>query len=159
MVFYSTLQALCPRLYVIEDEYGAAGPLFLETIRHHALKQGHHLITCSCPLAPSDKPEHLLLPECGVGFTLSNPWHKADFPVYRRVHAARFTDEDALHQKRQRLAFNRRAARELLNEAADCAKEAKTVHDEMERFSAAAMDFSAVDLVREQVTAEVLKII
>ena len=100
-----------------------------------------------------------MLPELGLGFTLSNPWHKADFPTYRRLHAARFMDEEALQLKRQRLAFNRRAARELLAEAADSAKEAKAVHDELEQFSIAAMDFAAVDALRERVTEEILALI
>lgn len=159
VVFYSTLQALCPRLYAIEDEYGAAGPLLLGELRGRALAAGWEVITCACPLAPEDKLEHLLLPGLGLGFTLSNPWHKADFPTYRRLHAARFTNEEALQLKRQRLAFNRRAARELLAEAVDSAKEAKAVHDEMEKYSIAAMDFAAVDALRERVTAEILALI
>lgn len=157
MVLYSTLQALCPRLYVIEDEYGAAGSLLLEELRLRALERGAHLVTCACPLEPTEKLEHLLLPEQGVGFTLSNPWHKADFPVYRRIHASRFTDEEVLGQKRQRLAFNRRAARELLGEAVVSAAEAKAVHDEMERLTVQAMDFTAVDRLREQITAAILR--
>lgn len=155
VVLYSTLQALCPRVYVIEDEYGAAGNLLLQEIRRLALENGHHVVSCACPLASADKLEHILLPTVGVGFTLSNPWHRADFPVYRRIHASRFTDEDALQQKRQRLSFNRRAARELLSEAVTCAAEAKTVHDTMESFSVRAMDFAAVDRLREKVTAEI----
>lgn len=157
VVFHSTLQALCPRLYVIEDEYGAAGNLLLQELRRHALENGHHVISCACPLSPADKLEHLLLPDRGVGFTLSNPWHHADFPVYRRIHASRFTDEETLHQKRQRLSFNRRAARELLTEAIACSAEAKAIHDEMERFTVSAMDFAAVDRVRCRVTAEILQ--
>lgn len=157
MVWYSTLQALCPRLYVIEDEHGAAGTLFLRELRDRALERGARLITCACPLDPTEKIEHILLPEQGVGFTLSNPWHKADFPVYRRIHAARFTVEEMLAQKRQRLAFNRRAARDLLGEAVSCAAEAKAIHDEMERFTVQAMDFEAVDRLRAAVTAEILK--
>lgn len=156
ITLYSTLQALCPRVYVIEDEYGAAGNLLLQEIRRLALENGHHVISCTCPLAPADKLEHILLPTVGVGFTLSNPWHRADFPVYRRIHASRFTNEDALQDKRQRLLFNRRAARELLNEAVTCAAEAKTVHDTMESFSVGAMDFAAVDRLCEKITNEIL---
>ncbi len=157
MVMYSTLQALCPRIYVIEDEYGAAGTILLRELRDRALERGAHLITCACPLDPAEKIEHILFPEYGVGFTLSNPWHKADFPVYRRIHSSRFTLEEALSQKRQRLAFNRRAARELLGEAVTCAAEAKEIHDEMERFTVQAMDFQAVDRLRAAVTADILK--
>lgn len=155
-VFYGTLQALCPRIFVIEDEYGAAGGLLLGELRQRARDRGLAAIVCTCPLAPEEKTEHLLFPSIGVGFTLSNPWHKADFPAYRRLHAARFTDEATLRERRQRLSFNRRAARELLGEAVGVAAEAKALHDEMERFSRAAMDFAAVDRLCDDVTAELL---
>lgn len=159
VVHYGTLQALCPRIYVVEDEYGAAGSLLLSELRQWAREAGQDSIVCTCPLSPEEKVEHLLLPSIGLGFTLSNPWHKADFPAYRRVHAARFTNEEALRTKRQRLAFNRKAARELLAEAVEVAKEAKSVHDEMERYSIGAMDFAAVDALCERVTAEILALI
>jgi len=91
----------------------------LADLRRRALEAGHDCITCACPLAPYDKIEHLVIPELGLAFTTSNCWHKADFPVYRRIHAARFTDAETLRMKKQVMSFNRRAARELL--AAACA--------------------------------------
>lgn len=155
-VLYGTLQALCPRIYVMEDEYGAAGGLLLGELRRLARERELAVITCTCPLAPEDKVEHLLFPSVGVGFTLSNSWHKVDFPAYRRIHAARFTDESALQPKRQRLAFNRRAARDLVGQAVEAAVQAKALHDDMERFSREAMDFAAVDRLCDRVSEELL---
>ena len=157
MVFYSTLKALCPRLYVIEDEYGAAGALLLARLRELALSAGEQLITCRCPLSPNDKIEHLLFPRTGLGFTLSNPWHRADFPVWRHIHVSRFGDEEKIRSVRQRLAFNRRAAREMILEATDAAKEAKAIHDRMESYSSAAMDFKAADALCDKVTQQIIK--
>lgn len=110
MIFHQTLQTLCPRIYAVEDEHGAASRLLLAELRARALAAGLEIITCACPLSPYDKLEHLLIPSLGLGFTTSGGCHKADFPVYRRIHAARFTDADRLRQKRQILSFNRRAA-------------------------------------------------
>ena len=153
ITFHETLQALCPRIYAVEDDYGAASRLFFTELRQRALAAGLDIITCACPLAPYDKIEHLLVPSLGLGFTTSNPWHKADFPVYRRIHAARFTDAEKLRLKRQLLSFNRRAARELLGEAVAISAEAKALHDKMEQFNIAAMDWQqAEDITRSTAT-------
>lgn len=151
VVFHETLQLQCPRIYTIEDEYGAAARELLVDLRRRALEAGHDCITCACPLAPYDKIEHLVIPELGLAFTTSNCWHKADFPVYRRIHAARFTDAETLRMKKQVMSFNRRAARELLAEAVRTAEEAKAVHDRMEDFSRAAMDWDKAAALTRQV--------
>ncbi len=145
MVFYETLQTLCPRIYVIEDDCGAAASLFLSEIEQHAERLGLSGVVCPCPLAPDDGPEHLLFPSLGVGFTTSNTFHTADFPVYRRIHATRFAPAERLREKRQTLQFNRRAARELLAQAQQLAAQAKTVHDRMEAYSIAAMDWERAE--------------
>ena len=154
VTFHETIQSLCPRIYAIEDEYGAASRILLAELRQRALDAGLNIVTCACPLAPHDKLEHLLIPDIGLGFTTSNGWHKADFPVYRRVHAARFTDAEGLRSKRQILSFNRRAARELINEAIQIAADAKAQHDKMEQFNIRAMDWSKA----EEITRQVVKI-
>ena len=151
MTFHETLQALCPRIYAVEDEYGAASRLLLADLRQRALDAGLDIITCACPLAPYDKLEHLIIPSLGLGFTTSNGWHKADYPVYRRVHAARFTDAEGMRSERQILAFNRRAARELLGEAIQIAADAKAQHDKMEQFNIRAMDWTRAEELTERV--------
>lgn len=158
LTFHDTLQALCPRIYSIEDEYGAASRLLLAELRERALEAGLEIVTCACPLSPADKPEHLLIPSLGVGFTTSNTWHKADFPVYRRIHAARFTDVDALRQRRQRLSFNRRAARELISEAIYIAQCAKETHDDLEELNQQSMDWELVNETTLLVIAELTRI-
>ncbi|MBR2407006.1 MAG: hypothetical protein IKB04_08240 [Clostridia bacterium] len=151
ITLYETLQTLCPRIYTIEDEQGAASRLLLAELLRHAQAAGIETIVCPCPLAPEEGPEHLLFPTVGVGFTTSNTFHKADFPVYRRIHATRFMDAEALRGTRQRQAFNRRAAGELLEQARTLAAEAKTVHDTMESYSIAAMDWEQAAAMGEAI--------
>lgn len=157
LTFTDTLQALCPRIYTIEDDAGAAARALLAELLRHAQTAGVNAIACPCPLSPDEGPEHLLFPDIGVGVTTSNAFHKADFPVYRRIHATRFTDAEELHGKRQRQAFNRRAARELLDQACALAAQAKAAHDEMERYSAAAMDWEKAQAMGNAVIAKFLE--
>ncbi len=142
-VFQETLGALCPRIFSLEDESGAVAPLFLQAAEEQARALGWNCLTCVCPLDPA-RTEHLLIPEAGVAFTTSNSYHKADFPVYRRLHAARFLPAESLRGYRPRLSFERRAVRELLGEAASAAAEAKRLHDRLESYYSPAMDWEAM---------------
>ncbi len=151
LLFQETLQALCPRIYAIEDDYGASASLLLSEIAAYARERDVAGILCPSPLAPEQGPEHLLFPSVGVGFTTSSPLHRADYPVFRRIHATRFSDVDVLRAKRQTAAFHRRAVGELLAQAQTLSAEAKAVHDRMEAFSAAAMDWDAAQAMGDTV--------
>lgn len=151
VVFYETLQNLCSRIYAIEDDNGASSAFLLEELRRRALEAGLDVITCCCPLFPQDKIDHLLIPELGLGFTTSHSYHRADFTVYRRIHAARFTDVNMLKTMREKLSFNRKAARELLREAMASSVEAKELHDKMEIFSKEAVHWKKVTRIQADV--------
>lgn len=159
VIFHQTLQALCPKIYSIEDEYGVSSRLLINEMRARAIASGCDVITCYCPVFPRDKPDHLLIPSIGIGFTTSNLWHKADFPVFRRIHSARFTDTEKLRQRRQIISFNRRAARELINEAAAVIGEIRDIRGRVEQIYSDASDRSHADTAAERVIAGLEEII
>lgn len=153
--FTDTLTALCPKLYIIEDKDGSVADLLMTRWRQSALDAGLDIITCRCPVLGSI--DHILIPAIGVGFTLSNPYHPASLPSYRRVHAERFMDGSILQPHRQTIAFGRKAAKELLQSAVTCAQKAKRIHDEMERFSQAAMDWDKANEIADGVLERLRK--
>ena len=111
------MQALCPRIYLICDEYGAAAALMLQHLLHEALAAGERVLWSPCALLPDGAPEHLLLPEKGVAFTVSNAYHAADFPVYCRIHTLLFTDTDGLQAHGQALFCAQRQLRQAVQRA------------------------------------------
>jgi len=139
--FSETVPVYCDRIYVIDDDYGVIARILLETIRSYALTANYDTIGCYCPISPFDKLEHLLIPEAGIGFVSSNKWHKQDFSEARKIHSRRFIDTAMLKGRRQRINFNRKAAKELLHEAIALKQEAKEVHDLLEEYYVSAMDF------------------
>lgn len=149
---------LCPRLYILEDEFGAVAPRFTEIVRDTLLQAGHNVITGFDCLRPQT-PLHVLCPTLGVGFLTADSRHPVDFPVYRRVHAARFMPHDALRARRQQLAFNRRAAAELLDEAIAASADAKAHHDRMEALHIAAMDWNLWRDIADRAKADLLAIV
>ncbi len=154
LTFYDTLQALCPRIYTISDEYGTSARHLLDRLQTSAVRAGYTCISCLSPLFPHDGAEHLLLPQIGVGFTTSNSWHTVDFPVYRRIHASRFTDTERIQRKRHRLSFCRRGAADALREAVSSAAKALEVHRRIEAYYHPAVDWERYRLLSDTLVSE-----
>ncbi len=152
-----TATTLCPRLYVLEDDYKAVAPTYMALLADEAVAAGHEAMVCPCPLSPTDI-EHVLIPSLGVGFLTSNRFHKVEFPVYRRIHAVRFIDADAIAAHKQQLRFNRRAAISLLTEAVDASVCAKEHHDHMEALHQRAMDWEAYSRLTDDAMRTLLRI-
>ena len=146
---------MCPRVFVLDDEHGVVAPLFLQTVRTKAAARGLPLYECPSPLFPEGL-DHLLLPTLGIAILTSNRLHKVDFPVYRRIHAARFVDPDALMRHKSRLGFNRRSAKQLLDEAVAAATLAKSWHDRLEAPYIAAMDWDVAAGIEARLMSELL---
>lgn len=155
--FEETLSSLCDTLYLIEDEFDAVGSLLLSELRAVARSAGRDTVSCYCPMAPLTKLDALLVPSLGIGFAITNSWHPlTSVQPYRTIHARRFMDSTVLSSRRQRLSFNRKTQRILLNEAIAYLNRAKTVHDVLESFYAAAMDYTGADDAYETIIAEIL---
>ncbi|HHW46886.1 MAG TPA: hypothetical protein GXX17_08295 [Clostridiales bacterium] len=131
--FRSTLDKLCDEIIVISDEHGAAAKILMSTIRKHALDMGYEIYTCLCSLLPEQKIEHIIIPELSIAFCNTNRYIQYE-ECDRRIHARRFTDAALIRQKKQRLTFNRRAIKELLEGSAELFAEAKKYDDEIDKY-------------------------
>ena len=149
-----TIDDLCHKIYVFEDEQGAASRAFMSAVRITALNRGYNIITCMCPFAPDEKPEHIIVPELKLAFTTQNRYLYQDRPV-RRIHARRFTNTAGLAACRQRLSFNRRGAAELIEGACRAVQKAKQIHDSIEGYYIVSMDFDGVEKEKQKIIAEI----
>ncbi len=150
-----TLNAMCDRLIIIEDENGAASRAIMSAIRMTALSNGYGIILCMCPFAPDEKPEHIIVPELRLGFTTQNHYLRLSNDE-RRIHARRFTSSSSLSEHRQRLSFNRRAVSELINGTVATLASAKQLHDSIENYYIDCMDFDAVHQRTDAIISELL---
>ncbi len=155
VVFTETVSALCDRVYLIKDEYSAAGRVLLQTLKEEALRRGYELFCCYCPLGGIDKPEHLLIPELRLGFVTQNSYITYPGEPYRVIHFSRFTDKEKLKLKKQRIGFNKRAAREMLQEAVASAALAKALHDELEGIYGRGVDFDKVSRLGDKMLTDI----
>lgn len=139
-------------VYIVEDEYGV-GKLLLSRLRDAALQAGQEVIACPCPLFPQDRPEHLLFPRQSVAFFTSCRFHLVE--GYRHLHMRRFLDHEALAKGRARASFNRKAARELLKQAALLLGEARENRRLLEELYHPALKSHALDALAEHIVVEI----
>lgn len=142
---WDTVQALCPRIYVIVDEEGAAAARLMQSLLHKTAVTDR--IACPSPLFPERRLNALLLPRMGTAFVVSDARCTVDFPVYRRIHASRFYLSDDDRQKR---SFCRRTADEMLRGAAAAMADAAKAHKQLERIVGASTDWDAVSAMGDQ---------
>ena len=149
---------MCDRIYLIDDEWGAASRLLLHALRSSALSAKLDIISCYCPLSPYEKLEHLMIPSIGMAFITTNRYTNVELEPYRRIHAKRFTDMTKLKIRKQRISFNRKAAREMLDEAIRLLVEAKNIHDDIERYYISSMDYAKVNTKVEETLSKIKSI-
>jgi len=132
------------KVFVVEDEYGV-GSLLLAALREKALAAGLAVISCDCPMMASERHEHLLIPSLSIAFLTSNRFHRIEGKACRHINIKRFLDCDALRLKKARVGFNRRASRELLNQAVLLLSEAKADDDIVKNCYSPCVDIDAAE--------------
>lgn len=157
--YTDTAKLLAKRLFLINDEYGAVSRLILCYLRSKALAAGFDVISCYCPLGPFDKLEQLFIPALQIGFITSNRFHDFSMVVdpYRIINCQRFTDANKLKEHKKRLTFNRKAAAQMVGQAEVLLREAKELHDQLEKFYVAATDFEKVNALTQQLIEKLKK--
>lgn len=141
----NTARLLCKKIYVLEDDYGAASRIFMNTVRKYALENGLDIITCRCGIFPNEKNEHIFIPSLAIGFMTSNQRHRVKTEPYRIIHAKRFLTDENTKRIKLRLRFDIKTATVLINQAVEHMQDAKVVHDRLEAIYVSAMNFDLAE--------------
>ncbi len=130
-------------LVVIEDDFFIASHHILNVLREKALQNGYQITTLKNPLLPN-LIDHLLIPKLSLAVVSENRFTHFNSKI-RRIHSRRFYDNRLLHQSKNRIKFNNRLCRELLDSAYFTLNEAKLVHDQLEKHYINAMNFEKLN--------------
>jgi len=151
--FDDTMMALCPKLYVISDNWGAASDLLLSNLRDLALTKNLDVITCYCSIHNLGKIDHLLFPSARIGVTTANSFHSTSCKTYISIDELMYPIETAdLDIMTNYLS----TAQHLIETASDHVASAKQLHDKLEAFYIEAMDFSKVDIIFNGIVNDML---
>ena len=139
---FSITEVLCDRVYEIVDNFGL-GNYFLHRIYAAARQRGAYVICCFSPMSP-DRLEHLIFPELRIAFITTNKQRKYTKKPYRRIKLDEYIEKDILDRKKQKLKFMQKTASALIDEAILGLKEAKSLHDQLEKLYNPSIDFESL---------------
>ena len=156
VTYEDTVNTLCKKVYMIDDEYYVCCDALLRRIGEAAAAQGYDGYLCYSPFHPDSRVEHLLIPALSLGFVTRSRWAPlAGVRPVRVIHAARFYGRDLWREHRQRLNFCRRTAGLILAEGGEALRRAKETHDLLEGFYRERVDFAAVERAARELAARI----
>lgn len=140
---FDSVQALCPKVYQLQDMYGAAAPM-LQRIHAAARAHGYAAVVCPDPEHP-ECIQHLLLPELELAFVTSREGMVYTGPAYRRVRLDAMISPAHCKRFKARLRFSARVENALREEGLEALREAKAAHDQLEAVYNPHVDFDGVE--------------
>lgn len=143
-----TVNALCDKVVVFEDDFGAAAQILIEEIRTYALASGFSVIS-SPEIGNERKLRHIIIKELSLAFITKDKLCENRVAASKTVSLRRFYDTDSLRAHKARLSFCKKAALELMEEAVIALRDAKEIHDELENCYIPAMDYGKIQKIRE----------
>lgn len=138
---------------LLEDEYGPSSSLLLNALHKRAKANNCHVVCGYSPMAPFERLEQLIFPELSLAFLTTNERLTVECEPQRIINARRFTDKKMLASYKNRIAFNRKAARQMLLQSRVLIQNAQAVHQELENRYDEAFDQGSFDRLCEQVGA------
>ncbi len=135
-------------VWVLEAPWAAPSQSVLLSVRDRALQCGLNVEGYYCAIHP-DRLEHLLIPSLDVLLTTNNPYHSVAPPIARTLHLTDcFAEPDA--NARAQLDQNAQLFKVLLGHAVQAVADAKSFHDELERYYIKHMDYARADALFAQ---------
>lgn len=144
MQYDTTPELMCDRIICINDELGAASAYMLKTVRDKALSNGLEIISCLDPLQPK-RLQHIIFPKLRLAIVSNSGRKKSGIRQDKNIFAKRFYDMDMLSLSKQKIIFGKRVINDLITQAAQQMKQAKLIHDRLERYYINAMNFDMMD--------------
>lgn len=141
--------------YLLHDDDFACAHLICEKTAAEAVRRGFDVILSPCHGLNNTAYEHLLIPELGLALLSSTPLNKLVPENCAKINLSRFYDRSVIARYRGRLKMNRLTMESLAEEVYETIKSAKAVHDDIEKYYIAAMDFDGLDKLAEKLISEI----
>ncbi|MGQ9778695.1 MAG: PRK06851 family protein [Bacillota bacterium] len=151
--YLATIFSSARKKIVLRGEPGTGKSFLLAGLSEAATGRGFEVECFHCGFDPY-RLEHLFLPALSVGLITANEYHS-----YLPEDALLLEMENYLGPAAsgdQRAAEDHALFAELVKRAVGCLARAKEVHDRLEEYYVAKMDFAAIDRLREKTLARLL---
>lgn len=140
-----TPAALCPKVYVLKDDFLLA-PRVLSMVEDKALSYGYHCISCYTPLIPLSAPSHLLIPELGVSIISDSTL----FPYGGKHYCSIDLNSTLPPRVRTEFSFVHETIEELVTVITGYLTTAGCLHDQIESLCKPFVDFEKITALTDK---------
>lgn len=151
---YTTAEALCKRIYLLEDSCGLSH-LMLPHLLAGLTHSGYDVIACLSPMTP-DRLEHLIVPELSLAFLSAPPGSFGHKRPYRKIRMDALADTDLIRRNKARLRFSGKISSALIDEAVESLAQAKAMHDDLEALYNPHVNFELVYHIADELSKAIL---
>lgn len=141
------------KIFTINDKYGYVSGLIMNELNNYSEINKIHRTKCLCPLNP-EKIDHILFNNFAL-FT-GDTYHPMIKKCDKTIHSERFLIKEEYNNVKNRVNFLNKTKFELIGESVKFIKEAKSLHDILESYYIAAMDFSKVSSITDEIINDIL---
>lgn len=149
------------RIYVIKVPIGISSDRMLNLFMESALYRGFDVEGYYCPMKPSTKLEHLLIPKLSIAFLTSNKFHHIDAQSLEgdiiTIDLHDVIRYEEIEYQEEILNDSLKKMEELLNKGISCLSQAKKEHDSLESYYIPNMDFMKIEALRQDLTKKISK--
>lgn len=152
---YETLVPEGWKIFAIRDDCFAVADFLLRELAENAAQSGFDVCVSTMRLQGQSLFEHILIPEKKLAVMSAGRFNGLELADSEEINSLRFYSRRTLSEKKRKLGFCRRAAKELRDEAALSIASALEIHDVLERYYIPAMDFTALDALTGELTRRI----
>lgn len=142
-------------VYSINDKNFSATNVFIEFISDEAVKRGLDVIICPSVVFNNNVYENLLIPDLGIAFISNSELTDIDGKFEKHINLDRFYDKETMVKMRSRFKLNKAYMKNLISEISNTIKEAKSIHDEIEKYYIRAMNYDKLENIRIEIVNEI----
>ncbi len=153
---HESIVALSEKIITIRDEFSLIAPFIADFVGGFALENGYDVYKCYCPLFPRFKVEHIIIPELKLSIFTENSYHSSIDSETFCVNASRFYDKEAFRMNKEKLLFQKKSKKELIDEAVRKLSVALNIHDRLEEYYIKATNFDVVNTISEDILKSVI---
>ncbi len=142
----------------IKGNPGTFAEVVVKKIMDAFISAGYDVEAYCCGFDPS-RVEHIVVPGAGVSITTSNAFHNSnDIEPHMEIDMDEYTERILVSANSGSLEYDRQKFNDLFGAAIKSISEAKTIHESIEGFYTAGMDFAAVRSIEEELVGKIDKL-
>ncbi|WP_371381562.1 PRK06851 family protein [Sporomusa aerivorans] len=155
--YIDSVSAGIPFRYILTGLPGTGKATLLAAVAAAAIAKGLDIETYYCPLDPQ-KIEHVIIPSLDTALLTSTPPHNLSASeAAATIDMNECLDQTIIDKLTAVTDYDRTAFWEFFGKAGSYIKEAKKLHDELEKFYIPNINFSGVDELWENTLARIVK--